>query len=537
MKRFNCFIYCLSFIFCLSSCEDLLTVDSARYVNVDDYTLSSPNDSVSSVLGLMRLLQNVSERYILYGEMRADLLTVTEYTPAAVRELSDFAVKDTGEYANPRDYYAIINNCNYFISRTSDAASPLAKENAAAHAIRAWTYMQVVFNWGKAYYFTEPLLSVEDTQKDFPAYTISQVIDALITDLEPFVEVDHPYYGVTLSYLFFPVKVLLGDLYLWRGNSVDDYEKAAEYYAEYISTRYIYSLSTYWLYDNFLAQNFATARPMDEWSQITRPTTNNPELITYIMLSRDASEGKVSQLVSNYTSFAISDVMNALWDDQTYVLHVESGASSANYYTMGDLRKQANTAGFILMDDGSRFPMMDKIYYMDNIMLYRLGLISLRYAEAVNRAGKPHTAFAVLKHGLGPVWWSEEAQIPEAELADNKPYMTILNIDRYLNSEGIHTRGCGHSQYNMFYRIGGIDGEPLLTLSDTIQWVEEAICTELALETSFEGNRFQDLMRMALRRNDPSFLAKRVAAKHENDYDRLYNLLSDTKNWFLPEPK
>ena len=70
-------------------------------------------------------------------------------------------------------------------------------------------------------------------------------------------------------------------------------------------------------------------------------------------------------------------------------------------------------------------------------------------------------------------------------------------------------------------------------------WVENVICKVLALEISFEGNRFGDLVRIALRRNDPDFLAKRIASKHEgSEYDRIYGLLSsDKKNWFLPEPK
>ena len=77
------------------------------------------------------------------------------------------------------------------------------------------------------------------------------------------------------------------------------------------------------------------------------------------------------------------------------------------------------------------------------------------------------------------------------------------------------------------------------TPADSIKCVEDAICTELALETSFEGNRFGDLVRIALRRNDPDFQAKCIASKHEgSEFDRIYGLLpSDKKNWFLPEPK
>ena len=40
---------------------------------------------------------------------------------------------------------------------------------------------------------------------------------------------------------------------------------------------------------------------------------------------------------------------------------------------------------------------------------------------------------------------------------------------------------------------------------------------EGALELAFEGQRFSDLMRVALRRNDPSYLAEKVYARRGED--------------------
>lgn len=552
MKKIVCFLCFTAVIICFSSCKDMLDVDSDRYVTVDENGLTSANDSISSILGILAGMQKIGDRYVLFGEMRADLLNVTDSTPAAMRELNDFTVKETSDYASPRDYYTIINNCNYFISRTGDAGSPLKTQNAAAHALRAWTYMQVVFNWGKAFYFTEPLLTVEDTEKEYPAYTIPQVIDALIADLEPFAEAVYPnygdIYGMPSRYLFIPVKVLLGDLYLWRGASTGDYEKAANYYAEYINSHSSAGFPFLaWNYSNFLQQNFDKAFPSwNSWTYVTVASSSNAELVAAIQMATSLDQGTTSRLPYQYKYYTMSDVIANLWDGQNYLLHYVSGALATDYYTMGDLRKMANlyNYGQTYWYDGI------KTYYILNkldayhTMLYRLGLIYLRYAEAVNRAGKPNTAFAVLKYGLGPTTLSNPARIPREELEDAKPYIMIFNNPKYTytfnNAEkgtGVHSRGCGDSDFDKYYVIGGVDGEPLATRSDSILWVEDAILTELALETSFEGNRFQDLMRFAMRREDPSFLAKHVAAKHETDYSRIYNLLLDTKNWFLPENK
>ena len=576
MKKILGFLCFTAVICCFPSCQDMLTVDSDRYLTVDKNGLTSGNDSISSILGLLTGMQKIGERYFLFGEMRGDLLNTTDYTPADIRSLSDFTVSDTSAYANPRDYYAIINNCNYFISRTSDSISPLATENAVAHAIRAWTYMQIVFNWGKASYFTEPLLSVEDTEKDFPVYTIPQMIDALIADLQPFVGAKYPdygdIYGLQSSQIFIPVEVLLGDLYLWRGNSTDDYEQAATYYANYIDKNNIsYALvdmrSVYWSYDNFLLQNFDKVNPSDAgWTTITYANSSNTELISAIEMATTPSQGITNKVIGQNASFnnnnntytctyfEPSGVINNLWDDQVYVLHYVSGAMATDYVTMGDLRKWGNckrvtNGGSYRISNGTGYitgDILTKLYMANNIMLYRLGLVMLRYAEAVNRAGKPNTAFAVLKYGLDPVTLRDTTRIPRSELADAKPYITIFNNQKYTNTNssnsfqgtGIHSRGCGSgTSFNQYYTIGGTTGAPLTSLSDSIQRVENMICDELALETSFEGNRFQDLMRIALRRNDPSFLAARVAAKHVNDYNRVYGLLMDKNNWFLPEKK
>ena len=70
-----------------------------------------------------------------------------------------------------------------------------------------------------------------------------------------------------------------------------------------------------------------------------------------------------------------------------------------------------------------------------------------------------------------------------------------------------------------------------------IEAVEDLIVDEGALELAFEGSRFSDLARVAIRRGDPTFLAKRVA-KRGGDMDMgLYNFLSrSSKNWYLPFP-
>lgn len=61
---------------------------------------------------------------------------------------------------------------------------------------------------------------------------------------------------------------------------------------------------------------------------------------------------------------------------------------------------------------------------------------------------------------------------------------------------------------------------------------------EGALELAFEGQRFYDLMRVALRRNDPAYLAEKIYARRGED--RRWEMRSlikaqlvDKHSWYL----
>ncbi len=66
------------------------------------------------------------------------------------------------------------------------------------------------------------------------------------------------------------------------------------------------------------------------------------------------------------------------------------------------------------------------------------------------------------------------------------------------------------------------------------EYLEEVVMDERARELAFEGERFYDLMRVARRRNDPSYLAKAVSEKYPaGQQDQIYNLLLDESNWYI----
>ena len=69
-----------------------------------------------------------------------------------------------------------------------------------------------------------------------------------------------------------------------------------------------------------------------------------------------------------------------------------------------------------------------------------------------------------------------------------------------------------------------------------VEPVEDLIVEERALELAYEGHRWFDLMRIARHRDDPEYLADKVAAKFSNEQKReeVKNRLMDMNNWYLP---
>lgn len=63
-------------LFTLSSCTK---ADSDLVSFVEDNTLSTPNDTVYSLIGIVNKLQKIADRTILLGELRGDLTSLTDH--------------------------------------------------------------------------------------------------------------------------------------------------------------------------------------------------------------------------------------------------------------------------------------------------------------------------------------------------------------------------------------------------------------------------------------------------------------------------
>ena len=315
----------------ITSCADFFEQESDQIIYADKDHLTSASDSIYSVTGILNKLQVLADRTVLLGEVRGDLTTITNVASSDLRDMALFQIGDDNQYNVPRDYYAVINNCNYFIAHVDTALKNnrneyvFMKEYAAVKAIRAWTYLQLVLNYNRVPFVTEPILTKQEAEKSYPTYDLAAVCDYFIADLLPLAERygrEYPGYGTIRGndsrFLWFPINIVLGDLYLWQASvtgNTEQYRQAALRYYQYISERNGQN-STY-----PVGLNLYTWKPGNtSWMTVTTWGTlgvnesymANGELITMIPCDSTRSEGNYSELRNLFNSTDENDYKYSL---------------------------------------------------------------------------------------------------------------------------------------------------------------------------------------------------------------------------------
>jgi hypothetical protein len=589
LKNINIAIASLTIVTMMFSCSKILDKQPDNALTTEQ-VYRNVYDADAAIVGLYGKFMRLAKQYIVLNELRADLMDVTFNADADLRDLNDHNVKATNPYADPRPFYAVINNCNDIL-KNFDIMLRDKKFNEAEYqqrysdvaCLRSWLYLQLGIHWGNVPYVTDPLETIDAVkdQSKFPVLTFDKLLDSLVsvTSKLPFIK---PYptgatinTGLIASYDGFNTKrffidkfTLLGDLNLWKGN----YTQAATYYRQLMEHEgYDLDGGTGGLYSG---GDLFYGEFRQPWADVVG---NNDLCVGYVRFK----ENDINSLIDNNgqgwrSMFARSQ--DNIWQMQwTWTMPYNSSFNPENPFinlfsvnggsyllkpskaAMDNWNSQTQANGFpfdargnfswrtlngqpVVVKylynylDANTFNPINPLKKEGRLFLDRAANAHLHFAEAANRDGRRRLAYALLNNGISnafdptPGVSGRDVTAIQNTLYEPAPYnfdARFGDVPRY--------RGDWH-------RNNGVRGcarvNPITVTGDSTLAIENSLIDENALELAFEGHRWSELVRIAIRRNDNAFLADKVYNKllkagNPNAATARAKLMTRS-NWYLP---
>jgi hypothetical protein len=156
-----------------TSCKDFFDPDQELNIT-DDKLFTDWYEYRSVEMGLYALQQDLVEQLVVLGELRGDLLTVTENADADLVEIYNFNISKDNKYASPTNFFKLIAASNNFI-RVLEREHPEILDNQSevtnfdrlygeALCMRAWAYFTAARIYGKVPYIHESLVTIDEIE-------------------------------------------------------------------------------------------------------------------------------------------------------------------------------------------------------------------------------------------------------------------------------------------------------------------------------------------------------------------------------------
>jgi hypothetical protein len=534
-------------------------------------------DADAAVVGIYGKFMGLSDRYVILNELRGDLLDYTVNADESLRQVSTHSVTSDNPYANPRPFYELIINCNdvlenfqVMVRDKKMTESEFMQRYSDIGALRSFLYLQLGIHYGEIPYVTTSLKDIDAVKNaaNYPRISFNVLLDSLInfTDALPYkglypvgsnlnITVD----GYPTEKFYINKQCLLGDLYLWKGN----YQKAAEWYRQVMEYATV----------GVQGENYYTQYKLGWWG-----TGAEPHYVSY------SRAGDATSLIYN-TGWRVmfeqpfgSNSINREWvwalpfdskfkpDNPLIKLFSPTGGNylvkpSQEIIDLWDGETQRPAQGLSIPYDARKLlstmtiggqPVAMKFLYnyinYTNLLpfnqltkngkwyLYRQTNLHMHFAEAANRAGKHRLAWGLMNNGIAGAY--------PAPGSDVTLYHNTLWESYPFNFDARNSGGSGVPYYRAdWYRNIGIRARANLVnqevaAADSLVQIEDGILKEGALEHAFEGSRWPDLLRIALRRNDPAIIADKIYNKILKDGSgnaaAVRTKLMNPDNWYLP---
>ncbi|MBO5864479.1 MAG: RagB/SusD family nutrient uptake outer membrane protein [Bacteroidaceae bacterium] len=490
-----------------SSCTDYLTILPADSVVEENFWQTK--DQVYGMLATsyLKLLSNDAvTKAIVWGEMRADNMTIKPNTGGDIKDLVEFNLIDENSYCNWGVFYEAISNANLVLESADQVVerdpdfseADLSVVKGEMYAMRALCHFYLVRS------FRDIPLAMHSAKNDSEIPDYVQVhplvaLDAIMDDLnraENMVRKSNVADAQNLGRISRnAVLAIKADVNLWRAAFATYYEGVSEYAKAGDAERYYEEC----LQDcrKLMANMDAALEELDD-KTLGRPV----ERLAYNLIP---NTGKADELTDGHKSTAYDEIfgdkknsLESIFELQVQGNNITNGAFRGTYNMYGT---NGNPGVAVV---AKKFIDDTDNYQSDDLRLYS----NTNYTGADLASGKSYciTKYASKQSPAGTSWresdkWDAnwivyrrtDVMLMQAEALVAREGATQADFDEaYSIVRAINVR----SKIDSTKMINEVQPSEFSVSSREAAW--ERIRKERLLELAFEGKRWYDLVRKAL---------------------------------------
>ena len=571
MKNITNILYIALLTLSCWGCKDFFETNPDDIINNDDY-ISQQSEMYTGYYGIINKMQEMADHAIYLTDVRADNLEITSTSAQELQALYNYEPTEGNSYADPACYYTLIISCNDYLNKmagfynekrhTLDETALANWKSLVSSAIRvkAWTYLRIAQIYGKAYWFSDPMVEIQDMKnsgflfcnnpKDIAANAL-ELLDAGETKIRGLEGIDG---SLTMDWASYhnpedpnasavkywdyvtPDWLLLRcEILLWTGNP--DYD---------------------WIRDQILTKLQTVFNASTTQYRLNANVTNN----YYKIFTESAnSDESVCSVIYNYLRKQTHRLTAHFSDVAPNLLNLRPSAYGSNCYSKDDKRLTVNCTKDSL-NVKYIYNSARKKYQSDNTILLQRGHDYHFYlAEAENALGNWKQSSAILNTGVAAYF--KDATTLETEGEWDVRYSPWL---RYGTNYNMGICGCVNASVHSYgavlengkivlclkaagigenvdylvigspsesialaaekaiadlkrdripYSIGEDDNRIYLQDESARQkYFDLQLLDEMLLEYAAEGRAYGMMIRMAIKYNDYDIIANRVSPKY-----------------------